>query len=278
MSGFLKVLKRIPTYFLLILFSLVTLVPFLWIFLTSLKVTKDLVTKGPLSMPAILHWENYLKAWKVGHFAVYYKNSIIVAVFTVVGVLLFSLMASYALAYLKFKGKSFWFTMVLLGLLIPGELIIIPLFFDLKSMKLLNTYGALIFPQIALNVPFSIFLLRGFMKDIPYSLLESARMDGSTEFENLFYIVTPLVKPALISLLIFTVIGSWNSFMLPTILIQNDKLRTVPLGLNFFKGKFSMDICLTAAGSNIVAAPIIIVYLIFQRNIIRGMMVGALKE
>jgi len=270
--------KRITTYLLLVLFSLITLVPFVWIFMTSLKTTQNLILRGPFALPDIIHWENYAKAWKVGHFALYYKNSFIVAAVTVIGVLAFSLLGAYAFAYLKFKGKGFWFTMVLLGLLIPAELIIVPLFYDLKSMKLLNSYWALILPQIALNIPFGIFLLRGFMKDIPKALLESARMDGSNELQNLYHIILPLVKPAAISLLIFTVMSSWNSFMLPTILIQSDKFRTVPLGLNYFRGKYTIDICMTAAGSNIIAAPVIVIYLIFQRNMIRGMVVGALKE
>lgn len=274
----IKTIKRIPTYVMLLIFSLATLVPFVWIFSTSLRTTTDLIRKGPFTLPDVYHWENYAKAWKAGNFALYYKNSIIVAVFTVVGVLLLSLLGAYAFASLEFKAKSFWFTLVLLGLLIPLEPIIIPLFHNLKAMKLLNTYAAIILPQIALNIPFGIFLLRGFIKDIPKALLESARMDGSTELQNLIYIVAPLVKPALISLLIFTVMSSWNSFMLPTIMIQNDNLRTVPIGLNAFRGKYTRDIALTAAGANIIAAPVIVVYLIFQRNMIRGMMMGALKE
>lgn len=273
-----KVVKRIPTYGMLLIFSFATLVPFVWIFLTSLRTTKDLIKNGPFVIPDAYHWENYAKAWKAGHFALYYRNSILVAVFTVIGVLLLSLLGAYAFAALKFKGQSFWFTLVLLGLLIPLEPIIIPLFHNLKALKLLNTYAAVILPQIALGIPFGIFLLRGFIKDIPKALFESARMDGSTELKNLVYIVTPLIRPALVSLLIFTVMSSWNSFMLPTIMIQSDNLRTVPIGLNAFRGRYTIDVALTAAGANIIAAPVIVVYLIFQRNMIRGMMMGALKE
>lgn len=274
----IKILKRLPAYLLLLIFSLSTLVPFFWIFITSVKTTKDMITRGPLAMPTVWHWENYVKAWISGHFAIYYRNSIIVAFATVLGVLAFSLLGAYAFAYMRFKGKNECFTLIILGLLIPGELIIIPLFHNLKSLGLLNTYWALILPQIATGIPFSIFLLRGFMKDIPYSLLESAHMDGSTELQNLIYIVIPLVKPAIISLLIFTVMGSWNNFFLPTIMIQNDNLRTVPIGLNYFRTKFTVDFALTSAAANIVALPVIVVYLVFQRNMISGMMVGALKE
>ncbi len=277
MKGLDKI-KQLPSYLLLLFFSLATLVPFVWIILTSLKTTKELIQKGPFTMPEVLHWENYAKAWEAGRFALYYKNSIIIALFTVVGVLILSLLGAYAFACLEFKGRSFWFTLVLLGLLIPLEPIIIPLFHNLKAMKLINTHSAIILPQIALNVSFGIFLLRGFIRVIPNALLESARIDGSNELKNLIYIVTPLVKPALISLMIFTVMSSWNSFMLPTIMIQNDELRTVPLGLNAFRGKFTRDIPLTSAGANIIAAPIIIIYLVLQRNMIQGMMMGALKE
>jgi raffinose/stachyose/melibiose transport system permease protein len=152
------------------------------------------------------------------------------------------------------------------------------LFNNLKSIGLLNTLWALILPQIAMGIPFSIFLLRGFMKDIPHALLESARIDGSTEMQNLYHIIVPMLYPPIVSLIVFTAIGTWNNFMLPTILIQNDLLRTLPVGLNYFQTRFTMDYPMIATAAVISAFPTAVVYVIFQRNILSGVMVGALKE
>jgi|HigsolmetaGSP12D_1036236.scaffolds.fasta_scaffold00165_11 raffinose/stachyose/melibiose transport system permease protein len=274
----INVLGRVPIYLLLLVFSLATLLPLFWVFLTSLKTRKELIKHGPLAWPEAWNWANYHKVWTAGHFSIYFTNSVWIAVVTVAIVLLVVLLASYALSFLNFAGKSFWNYMVVLGLLIPFDLIMIPMFFDMKNFGLLNTRWAVILPQIALSVPFSIFLMRGFMKGTPESLLEAARIDGAGEFRILFSVVTPIVKPAVISLLIFTLISSWNNFMLPTIMISDDKLRTVPLGLNAFRTKYTMDVTLTSAGAVIIALPVIVVYLVFQRRLIDGLIVGAVKQ
>ena len=129
--------------------------------------------------------ENYIEAWQVGRFSQYFLNSVIVSFFSVVGVLLFSLLGAYALAKLEFRGKAIYKTLVVMGLVIPLEIIVIPLFYDLQSMNLMDTHWAIILPTIAMNVPFGTFLLSGFIKDIPGSLLESAKIDGASELENL---------------------------------------------------------------------------------------------
>lgn len=254
-----------------------TLVPCVLIIITSLRTTSEIVKSGLFSNITTLHWENYIQAWQVGHFSTYFLNSIIISFFSVVGILLLSLLGGYAMAVLKFKGKGIYKTLIVMGLVIPLEIIVIPLFYDMQSMGLMDTHWAIILPTIAMNVPFGTFLLSGFIKDIPASLLESARIDGSTEWKNLWYIVAPIIKPALISLLIFTFMWSWNAFMLPNIMVKSEAMRTLPLGLDFFRGKNTQNIPLIAAASNIISLPVIIMYLVFQKNLIKGMMVGAVK-
>lgn len=168
--------------------------------------------------------------------------------------------------------------MILFGLMIPFELIMIPLFHNIKKMGLINTHWAIILPQIALWLPFSVFLLLSFMRELPQSLIDSARLDGAKEFRIMRSIVTPLLKPALISISIFNFISSWNNYMLPTIMITSDKLKTIPLGLDAFRTKFSMNVTLTCTAAVIIALPVIIFYLIFQRRLITGLTVGAVKE
>lgn len=273
-----KIINSIPSYILLIIFSLMALFPILVILNTSLRTRADIIQKGPFAPPTVFHFENYVQAWQLGHFLIYYKNSLIITSATIIGVLAFSLLAAYAFSFLKFKGRSFWYAMIIFGLIIPVELIIIPTFYNMIFLHLAKTHWVLILPQIGATVPFGIFLLRSFMSNLPHELLESARIDGASEFRILFHVVTPLVKPALITLLIFTAMWSWNNFFAPVVLIQREYMRTVPLGLLWFQSTRTTEFPLITAGAMIVAIPIIIIYLIFQRSLIRGITAGALKE
>ncbi|MCD9021729.1 carbohydrate ABC transporter permease [Cohnella silvisoli] len=274
----LEGLKKTQMYVFLTIVALFTAGPFILVLNTSLRTTKEVIKNGPLALPSAWAWNNYVHIWKVGNFSTYFKNSVIVTLIVVVVSLVISIMAAYAFAYLKFIGKEMLFLLIVLGLIIPIELIIIPLFFNLKSISLLNTRWAIIMPQIALSVPFTVFLFRGFMKDISASLLESARMDGSTEFKNLIYIIMPLMTPVVVAAAIFAVLGTWNNFMLPTILIRNQDLLTLPVGLNYFRTKFTMDYSMVATSAIISAIPTILTYILFQRKIITGLTMGALKE
>lgn len=271
-------LKKTQMYVFLTIVALFTAGPFLLILNTSLRTTKEVIKDGPLALPSSWAWSNYVNIWKVGNFSTYFKNSVIVTLIVVVVSLVISIMAAYAFSYLKFVGKELLFLLIVLGLIIPIELIIIPLFFNLKSISLLNTRWAIILPQIALSVPFTVFLFRGFMKDISSSLLESARIDGSTEFKNLIYIILPLMTPVVIAATIFAVLGTWNNFVLPTILIRDQDLLTLPVGLNYFRTKFTMDYSMVATSAIISAVPTILAYILFQRKIITGLTMGALKE
>lgn len=271
-------LKRSAMHMFLTIVALFTAGPFLLVLNTSLRTTKEIIKEGPLGFPSTWAWSNYADIWKVGNFAIYFKNSVIVTVIVVATALLVSVLAAYAFAYLNFWGKELLFLLIVLGLIIPVELIIIPLFFNLKSISLLNTRWAIILPQIALSIPFTVFLFRGFMRDISVSLLESARMDGSTEFKNLIYIVLPLMTPVVVAATIFGVLGTWNNFILPTILIRNQELLTLPVGLNYFRTKFTMNYSMVATSAIISSVPAIVTYLVFQRKIINGLTMGALKE
>lgn len=263
---------------LLLICCLCTLVPCILMVVTSLRTTQEIVQNGLFGNIEILHWENYIEAWKVGRFSRYLWNSVVISAFSVVGILILSLLGGYAYVHLQFRGKKIFQTLILMGLVIPLEIVIIPLYYDMQSMNLIDTHWAVILPTIAMNIPFGIFLLSGFIKDIPKSLLESARLDGTNEWQTIWYIVMPVIKPALISLLIFTFMWSWNAFMLPNIMIKSEAMRTLPLGLDFFRGKKSLNFPMISAASNIISLPVIITYLIFQKNLIKGMMVGAVKE
>lgn len=272
-----KIGFRIYTNMSAIFFAAITLIPFVFLMFTSFRSMSDIVANGPLAWPAKWVFSNYPKAWEMGNFAVYYKNSIITATVTVICVLVLSLLGAHVFSFLEFHGKSFVFSLIMFGLLIPFQQIMIPLFHTLRGLKLLNTLWAIILPQVAMQIPFGVLLMRGFMRDLPSSIMESARLDGANELQTLFYIVTPLVRPALVALLIFTAMSSWNNFLLPTIMVQNDAMRTVPVGLNYFKDKNFTDFPMMSAAANIILIPIVIVYLIFQKKMMQGMTVGSIK-
>jgi raffinose/stachyose/melibiose transport system permease protein len=270
--------SKVFSYIFIITSCLFTVVPLLFMLFLSLRSTPDIIKNGMFTLPDIWHFDNYLKAWEVGRFSQYFLNSVKISLISVIGVIVFSTIASYSLVFHNFKGKKFVEMLILIGLLIPFELVIIPLYHDMKVVGLLGTLAPIYIIHIALNIPFSIFLLRGFVKEIPISLIESARMDGSSEIRNLIHIVVPLIIPALIAIIIFIFMWTWNDFMLANIMVRNEELRTLPLGLDFFKGKYSRDLPLTSAAATIIMLPIFAIYLIFQKHMIRGLMMGAVKE
>lgn len=273
----MKKARTAGAYLFLIISCIFTVFPMLFLVVLSLRTKKDIVREGVLSMPEVLHFENYPEAWKAAHFSIYFKNSIIISAISVIGVVVLATLIAYAMVYYDFKGKRLVNLLILLGLIIPVEIVIIPLFYNMKFVGLLGTRAPVYLTHIALNIPFSVFLLQGFIRDIPQSLVESARMDGAKETTVLRAIIVPLIVPALISIVILIFMWSWNDFMLSNIMLRDDSVRTLPLGLSVFKGKFSRDIPMTSAASTIIMTPVLLIYLVFQKYMIKGLTMGAVK-
>lgn len=267
---------RLWASFAALVFSLFVLVPFAWVIFTSVKSQKEL-SHNPLGFPMEWQWRNFAEAWTRGHFDRYFLNSILVAIPTVVLVLVCSTLAAYAFSLMEFRGKNVLFVLLLVGLTIPLSILIIPLFYELLSLGLLNTYWALILPQVAKTLPFGILLLRSFMEDFPTEILDAAKIDGCSSWGLLYRVVVPISAPALTSLLVFTFMWTWNQFVLPVVLIQDDAMRTLPVGLNYFQGRFVTDIPLMMAGAIISFLPIVLMYVFFQRQFIKGITAGAFK-
>ncbi|WP_433472493.1 carbohydrate ABC transporter permease [Spirillospora sp. CA-142024] len=218
-------------------------------------------------------------AWREGHFATYMRNSVIVTVITVVVAAVLSITAGYALGTMRFRGSGAVFLLFLAGLTIPTEAIVVPLYFDLRSAGLDNTYAGLILPQVAMSVAFGTFWMRAYFRSVPRSLLEAARIDGASSWTTLWRVLVPVGRPAILTMLLLTTMWTWNEFLLPLVIINSDEgLRTAPLGLSFFQGTHKTDYSLLMAGALIIAAPIVIVYVFLQRQFIAGMLSGAVKE
>jgi raffinose/stachyose/melibiose transport system permease protein len=166
----------------------------------------------------------------------------------------------------------------MLGMILPFEAVIVPLYYDLRALGLTNTYASLVLPQIGVNVCFGTFWMRAYFRSVPRSMLEAAEVDGAGSFQTLVRVALPPGKPAVLTLVVLLFMWSWNEFLLPLVMVTDDALRTAPLGLAFFAGQHSTDRIGMAAAAVIVSAPVILVFIIFQRSFIRGMAAGAVKE
>ena len=263
-------------YGMLILFAIFVLVPFMWVIFTALKSNLE-IAQEPLGLPPNWRFENLAQAWNQGKFSRYFINSVIVTVPIVILVVSLSCLAGYGLARLKMPGRMLIFYFFLVGLMVPFTAIMIPLFYILRDIGVLGTYWAMILPQTAISLPFGIFFMRAFFSGLPYDLTDAAKIDGCNDFGVFRRVMLPLAGPAVAALVVFNFMGSWNAFLLPLIYLQSDKLRPVMTGMMFFTTRWGPDYSMSMAGTLIVMAPIMAVYLVFQRQFIQGLTAGAVR-
>lgn len=255
--------------------SFVAVAPIVWVLTTSLR-TKSEILASPLGLPSVPQWQNYVEAWTVGNFGRYFVNSLLVAVPTVLAVLFLSLLASYAFALFSFRLKRSLFILLLFGMTVPVGVLIIPLYYQMVSLGLLNSLWAIILPQVALGIPITTLLLRTFIERLPREIVDAARIDGCGSFRLLMKIVFPLSRSAMLTLTVLQFMWVWNQFLLPVVLITDRDTRTLPTALSSFLGRYSSDTQLLMAGAAISVFPVILLYLIFQRRFIKGISSGAL--
>lgn len=270
------IVKQILTYVVLIITLLISIMPLIWMWQAAL-VPSNKLNVDPFAIPTALTLDNIKKAWTTGKMNIYMVNSIMVAIPRVLGVLVLSSLAGYAFGKLKFKGRDKIFSFMLFGMMIPMQAMVIPLYYNLQQMGLINTRLAMVIPYFGISMPFAVFMMRAFFRDLPDALVESATIDGCNEFTTFIYIMAPLIKPALSALLVFEFMWSWNDMFLPMLVVYKDTARTLPLGLMFFFGKYTADHSLIAAGVTICTLPIVVVYTLFQKNFISGITAGAVK-
>lgn len=250
--------------------------PIFWVVAASLKDAVS-IASAPLALPSKLLIGNYGEAWDAGHFGQYFLNSVLVVIPSVTGVLGLSLLSGFAFARWSFPGKRILFGTFLLGLTLPLGVLVIPLFYEMKALGLLDSLWALILPQVSILLPFGTLMMRAFIQDVPSEIFDAAWIDGCSDLQMLRLVVAPLVRPALFSLMVLAFMWTWNQFLLPVVLTQTEASRTLPLGLNLFKGRYGTDLPLLMAGATITFLPVVLVYLVFQRHFIRGISAGAFK-
>jgi ABC-type glycerol-3-phosphate transport system permease component len=267
----------ISTYAILIAFFVLFLLPFVWIWSSAFKTSQE-IGRNPFALPTQFRWENLAEAWTVGHFREYMLNSAIYCAAIVAGSVAFACLAGYGLALLPLPGRDSLLVLFLLGLTVPFQSVMIPMYFLLRDFHMLETYWAFIVPGIAIRLPFGIFLMRGFFRGLPPELGDAARTDGANEWGVFRQVFLPLSWPGLATLIVFQFMWAWNEFAMPLIFVQRDELRPVSLGTMFFFGRFTADRGMIAAGVTLSMIPVVLLYLILQRRFIEGITAGALKS
>ncbi len=267
-----SVLKHIVIYAL----AFITLAPFVWMILTSLKDMSEIFVYPPQWFPTEFRFDNYSKAFEAAPFGRYYFNSIFIAVTVTFGQLVTCSMAAFAFARLQFPGRNILFYLFLGTMMIPYNVTMIPSFLVLYWLGWIDTYYALIVPGLA--SAFGTFLLRQFFITIPKELEEAAYIDGATKLQVLRTIIVPLAKPALATLAVFTFMGVFNDFIWALIVINSEDMQTVQLGLAIFRDRYLTQWDLLMAGSVTAVLPILIVFFFAQKYFIQGITLSGLKE
>jgi multiple sugar transport system permease protein len=242
--------------------------PFVWMFLTSLKPADEILLIPPTAFGSRIQWKNYFDAWNFLPFGRFLINSFIVASCVTALAVFTSSLAAYAFARIKFKGRDGLFVLYLGTLMIPQQVTVIPLYLLMNALGWRDSYVPLILPMAF--TAFGTFLLRQFFLTIPYEMEESGRIDGCNAFLLFSRIIMPMAKPALASLAIFTFIGQWKNFLWPLIIVNKDAFKTVPLGLQMFVGQYGTEWNVLMAAASIAIIPSIAIFVLFQRYLVEG--------
>lgn len=256
--------------------ALTSFVPFIAIILTSLQQPGS--TVSGFVLPVNPYFSNYADAWTAGGFASLIQSSAIIALTVMPLGVLCATLAGYAMGTMTFRGKSVVLAAFLLGLTLPYETIVIALYYGFRDIHLLDTYWALILPLTGAFMPFGIIWMRSHFETVPKSLMEAAQIDGANSWTTFWRILVPTARPAISTLALLYFVWSWNQFLFALILIQDPTHRTAPSGLNVFVTQFGKNLPLLSAATVIVIVPVVIVYLVFQRQLLRGFLQGAVKE
>ncbi|WP_240416200.1 carbohydrate ABC transporter permease [Paenibacillus periandrae] len=263
-------------WFILALWAIVVLIPILIVVFAALKAPSELA-QGPLSIPASFEWSNFVAAWNKGMMANSMINSIAIAGSSVILIILFSSAAAYPLSRRKKKWATITFLYFLSGMMIPFQMTMIPLYKLLSQLNLIGKYPGPIFIYIALGLPFSIFLYSAFFKTIPQEIEESALIDGCGPYRTFWSILFPLLKPVTSTLLIMNTLTIWNDFFVPLLFLQGKSARTIPLSIYSFTGEFVNQWNLIFAAVFIGSLPLVLLFLVLQKQFIQGMSSGAVK-
>ncbi|QWU16743.1 raffinose/stachyose/melibiose transport system permease protein [Paenibacillus sophorae] len=252
--------------------------PLVWVFISSFKAPTDFSSSNPLSLPSKFTFENYLSVWRKGNLGTYFSNSLIVAVTTIVLVILFSAMAAFVIEKMRFKWAQSVLFLFLCGIMIPIQVVLIPLFILYNKTGIINTLTSLILPQVGFALPISIYLFVSFYKYISNEIMEAAVMDGCGIYQVFWRMIFPLSRNTIVTVVVMNLIFIWNEFIFANTFIHDLSSRTIPVGLMDYIGQYGLtDWGATYAAISITTIPTMLVYFIFNKSVISGMTAGATK-
>lgn len=263
-------ISKIIVYILLIVMSFIMIVPFAWMILTALKTNQEAISVAPFYIfpQNGWHWSNFVKVWKSYNFLILYKNTLLMILFRVICACLTATMAGYAFGRLEFPGKKFFFSLVLIQMMIPSQIFIIPQYLMVSKLGLLNTTAGLVFPGMV--TAFGTYLLKTGYQGLPKELEEAAAIDGCNVGQRFLFILMPLTRSSMVSLGIFTALFAFKDLMWPMIVCTKSETTTLSAGLAKMQGQYGSDYPTMMAGAVLAIVPMIVIYIIFQKQFVEG--------
>ncbi len=269
--------KKIILWVVLIAVAIVQLFPLVWLLDFSLAKSTEMFTNGLLIIPEKIQWGNYVTAFVDGHFLLYLKNSLLINGLSVVLVVLISIMSAFACLRMHWKYSRVAYTILLLGMMIPIHTTLLPNYKIYSQLHMTDTIWALLIPYTAFSLPQGLFLMTGFMSSLPKEVEEAAVIDGCGIYKLLFGVVTPMLKPSIATVCIMTFLNNWNEFMMASTYLSSKTWKTLPFSVLDFTGEYSSNYAVQFAVMALTAAPAVIVYVILNKSITKGVAMGAVK-
>jgi multiple sugar transport system permease protein len=271
--GFKYQFARFSLYLILLIGGLGMIFPFVWMIVSSLKLPQDIYSLSLIPPSPTL--DNYREVIDKTEYIRWFLNSLIIATITTLSVAFFDSLAGYTLAKFRFPGQTVIFILILSTLMVPTEMLVIPWYMMSIEFHWTDSYWGIMFPGVM--SAFGVFLMRQFFSGVPNDLIDAARLDGFSEFRIFWNIALPLVKPAVAALCIFTFLGNWNAYIWPLIVTRSEEMRTLPVGIAFFSSEAQSSFHLIMAAASLATIPVLIIFIIFQRQIIKGIVLTGLK-
>jgi raffinose/stachyose/melibiose transport system permease protein len=274
----IRAIKKSVSHIILLAYLIAILYPFLFVLFSSLKSDNQEIASNPFGFPSTFHFENYVEAWVNAKISVYFFNSLYIATLCSIATIIISSMAAFAITRMRYsKLSKGMFQFILIGMLIPGNALLLPIYILLKDVSILGTHLALIIPYTAGAIPFTVIILSAFMRSIPSELEEASVMDGLSAKGVFAKIILPISVPAVITVFIVNFIGNWNEFLLANFFISTDELRTLPVGMVGFRDTYNTNYAQMSAGIVYSIVPVMIIYAVLQKQIIEGLTAGSVK-
>jgi raffinose/stachyose/melibiose transport system permease protein len=271
-----KIVVNIFRYALLVILGFITIFPLIWMLYSSFKTNPEF-SQSVIALPKALHFENYANAWQTAHIGTYFFNSIFVSVLSIVFTVVIGASAAFVLAKFAFPGKNIISSLFVVGMLIPLQAVLVPLYTIMQNIHAYNTPWALILVYTAFGLPLTIFLMESFIAAFPDSILEAAIIDGTKMSRLFFSIILPMTRPVVATVAILNFLTNWKEFSFALVFISSENKKTLPLGLYNFLGAYTTDYAGLMAALVIATLPLFILYIILQEQVINGMTAGAVK-